>query len=246
MKGCTYGATLEELLNRPMGALALHGRDGEDDGAKPGDDAESEEDEKSNNDEEEGKDGAGKNKGGETETVATLSRKLTNSEEARNRNADKRREAETALAEANKKIGKMEKDGTPDDAIKTQNDELTASNAKLLASNQNLMIQIALRDDKGHDWQDPDAVLRLADLSEVEFDEKTSKAVGLKAALDKLAKEKPYLLKLKEESKDEEQDNPNGGRGTGRRPAPRNTGKPSDAAAETARLKAKYPALRRG
>lgn len=249
MKGCTYGATLEELLNRPMGILALHGRDGEDDGAKPGDDAGSEDDEKSDDDNEEDKDDDKKDKSKkpETETVASLTRKLSNSEEARNRNADKRKEAETALDLANKKIAKMEKDGTPDDAIKTQNDELTAANAKLVSANQNLMIQVALRDDKGHDWQDPDAVLRLADLTDVEFDEKTNKAIGLKAALDKLAKDKPFLLKPKDDSEDDDKDKkPNGGRGTGKPPAPRKPGNQSEAAAEAARLKAKYPALRRG
>jgi hypothetical protein len=246
MKGCTYGATLEELLNRPMGMLALHGRDGEDEDAKSEDETESEEDAKSDEDnEEDGKDDKSK-KSEKPATVESLTRQLANSEEARNRNADKRREAETALTEAKKTIAKLQKDGTPDDAVKQENESLQTTNATLVAANQSLMLQVALRDDKSHDWEDPDAVLTLADLSEVEFDERTNRAIGLKAALDKLAKNKPYLLKkAKDDSKDDDKEDKQDKRRTGTPPAPRKPASSTAAAAEAARLRAKYPALRR-
>lgn len=236
MNGCTYSATLEELLNRPMGQLALRGFDGEDDGAKPGSEQgeDGEKPDESNN--EDGDDDKGGD--GETETVETLTRKLANSEEARNRNADKRKELETENATLKSKIKQMEKDGTPDDAIKKQNEDLNETNAKLVAVNQNLMLQIAMRDDKAHDWVDPDAALRLADLSDVEFDEKTNKAIGLKAALDKLAKDKPYLLKAKDDEEGGQRQR------TGRPPGGGKGGK-QDAAARAAALRAKYPGLRR-
>lgn len=249
MNGCTYGETLQELLKRPMGIFALHGRDGEEDDETSDDDADSKDDETSDDENEgtgkEGEEGKSKE---QTETVESLQRKLSNSEEARDRNASKRKQAEKALLEANEKIAKLEKDGTPDGAIKEQNDVLTSANARLASDNQDLRIENALLRDDKHEWQDPETALRLADLSEVEFDEKTNRAVGLNSALDKLAKEKPYLLKPKDDSKGDEKagdKRPNDGRSTGKRPAPRQSGKQSDAVAEAARLKAKYPALRR-
>lgn len=243
MMECTLGATPKLLLGRPIGLLALHGRDGEDDDAKPSEDAE-----------DESKDGAkpdgDKEKGEakpkvETETVETLTRKLANSEEARNRAADKRDEYKAENTDLKAQIAKMEKDGTPDDAIKTRNDELEKANATLTSTNQQLMLEIALRDDKAHDWVNPAAVLKLADLTEVEYDEKTKKVHNLKAALDKLAKEQPYLLKPKADPAGDDADDKGKQRGTGKAPAPRNKATDSAAAAERAKLLAKYPALRR-
>lgn len=246
MKECTYGATLEELLKRPMGHLALVGRDGDDEGAKPKG-AESEDEENSDDDDDQDDDQDkskdGKSKDEEDNDPASLRRKLANSEEARNRNADKRKELVTEVKELKAKIAQMEKDGTPDDAIKTRNEELEKDIAKVSATNQNLMLQIAMRDDKAHTWVDPDAALRLADLSEVEFDEKTLRPIGLKAALDKLAKEKPYLLKKDADGDDDDSQGRRGG-STGRRPAPRRQNQGEDAA-RAAKLRAKYPGLRR-
>jgi len=240
MKGCTYGATpLELLINRPVRLLALHGRDGEDDGAKPDADAESQDGAKPDDDKQEGKEGD-KPKG-ETETVETLTRKLTNAEEARNRAVDKRDEIKTKLDEANAKIAQLEKDGSPDETIKAENETLKATNATLQATNEQLRLEIALRDDKAHDWVKPSAVLKLVDLSDVDFDAKSGEPRGLKAALDKLAKDSPFLLKPKADDADGEQ-KPGS---TGKPPAPR--GKTTDAqkAASDAALRAKYPALRR-
>jgi hypothetical protein len=243
MKECTTSATLDELLKRPTGLLALHGRDGEQDddkGAKPEDDANAEE--SKDGAKPDGDKGEGGNKPkGDTETVETLTRKLANSEEARNRAVDKKNELVDEVKELKTKISKLEADGSPDETIKAENEKLVKDNATLAATNERLMLEIALRDDNAHDWVSPDDVLRLADLSEVDFDAKTNKPRGLKAALDKLAKDKPFLLKPKAEG-DEGDAKPGA---SGRPPAPR--GKTTDAqkAALEAKLKAKYPALRR-
>jgi len=244
LKKCTYGATLEGLLNRPIGLLALHGRDGENDGAKPEDkpEEESKDGAKPDGDKGEGEDKKPKD---QAETVESLARKLANAEEARNRAVDKRDELVQEVKDLNAKIAKMEKDGSPDETIKQENETLKTANAKLVADNERLMLEIALRDDTAHDWVNPDAVLKLADLSEVDFDAKTNKPRGLKAALDKLAKDSPFLLKPKDDNGDDDADKKPAPRGTGKPPAPKGTAKDAQAAAEAARLKAKYPALRR-
>lgn len=245
MMECKLGATPGLLLDRPIGLLALHGRDGEDDAKsdksnKSDDDARSEEDD---TEEDGGKDGEdGKKPKAETETVESLQRKLTNAEEARNRAVDKRDEFKTKLDEANAKIAKLEKDGSPDETIKAENETLKGTNATLVSENQRLRLEIALRDDTAHEWVKPAQVLKLVDLSEVDFDSKTGEPRGLKAALDKLAKDSPNLLKPKD--KDDEDGKP-APRSTGKPPAPKGTAKDAQAAAEAARLKAKYPALRR-
>lgn len=248
MKGCTYGATLEELLERPTGLFALHGRDGEADGAKPDDDADNKNESKDgatpdeDNEDDDDK-GTGKGKG-EGETVDTLSRKLASAEEARNRAADKRDEYKTALAKANAKIAKMEEDGSPDETIKAENEQLKTTNANMAGQIERLRLELALRDDKAHQWVDNSKVLKLVDLSEVDFDAKTGQPRGLKAALDKLAKESPYLLKPKDDADDDDQGKP-APRGTGKPPAPRGTTQDAKSAAAAAALRAKYPALRR-
>lgn len=246
MMECKLGAMPGLFLERPIGLLALHGRDGEDDDAKSKE-AESNGGAKPKDDDEEGSDedpkgGDGTKPKVETETVETLQRKLVNAEEARNRAVDKRDELSAEVRDLKAKITKMEKDGSPDKAISDENETLKASNATLQATNERLMLEIALRDDTAHNWADPDAVLRLADLTDVDFDAKTNKPRGLKAALDKLAKDKPFLLKPKDDDNDEKKPEP---RGTGKPPAPRGNTNDAKAAARAAELKRKYPALRR-
>lgn len=246
MMECSYGATPKRLLEAPIWALALHGRDGEDDaksdkpksddGAKPEDDDEDEEDDK-------GDESKSKGEKKPAETVETLARKLTNAEEARNRAVDKRDELIDEVKDLKGKIAKMEKDGSPDETIKQENETLKTANATLSEQNQQLRLEIALRDDSAHQWVNPAQVLKLVDLSDVDFDSKTNQPRGLKAALDKLAKDSPNLLKPKDDDEDGA-DKPEP-RSTGKKPAPKKTNSDSQAAAEAARLKAKYPALRR-
>jgi hypothetical protein len=242
MKGCTYGATpLELLINRPARLLALHGRDGEEDGAKPDAEAGEQDGAKPDADKQDKDDkDSGKPKG-DDDNVETLKRKLTNAEEARNRAADKRDEVIEENKTLKAQIAKMEKDGSPDETIKQENEQLKATNATLASTNQTLRLEIALRDDTAHAWVKPSQVLKLVDLTDVDFDSKTGEPRGLKAALDKLAKDSPNLLKPKADDADGEQ-KPGS---SGKPPAPR--GKTTDAqkAAQEAELRRKYPALRR-
>ena len=239
MKSSQYRLSLDELLTKPSGLLVLRGADGENESGEPnGSSEESGEDDKSKSGEQNDKDG---DKGKKAEPDAK-DRRIAGLEEEKDRHARLRAEAVAEAAQLKKDIAKLQKDGTPDDALKTSNDELTSTNAKLSETNQKLMLQVAFLTEQGFDWVDPDAAMRLADLSAVEFDDKTSKAVGLNSALAKLAKDKPYLLKAKVEDKE---DDKNPKRRTGTPPKP-GTQKDSDTASAAAKLRQKYPALRRG
>lgn len=237
MKSCTYRLSLDELLNQPSGLLVLRGADGENESGEPnGSSEETGEDDKS-------KSGEGKeDEKGKKAAPDAKDRRIAGLEEEKERHARLRQEAVAETKTLKLQIAKLEKDGTPDDALKTSNDELTTSNASLTETNQKLMLQIAFLTEAGFDWVDPDAAMRLADLSDVEFDEKTSKAVGLNAALTKLVKDKPYLLKAKATDDEDDSKKP---RRTGTPPKP-GSAKDADAAAAQAKLRQKYPALRRG
>ena len=240
MKDCTYRLSLDELLNRPMGHLALQGRDGDDDGASGssgGDDANK--GKKDDTSDESGDDDGDRGKGKAEPTPDQ--KRIAGLEEEKQRFYDQREEVKRQLKEAQAEIAKLKKDGTPDDALKKSNDELTAANTKLTSANQSLMLENAFLKAKGYDWVDPEAALRLADLSQVEFDEKTNKAVGLESSLAKLAKDKPYLLKAKQDKDDEDEGKQK--RSTGKQPPAGKQKQSSDARA--AALRAKYPGLRR-
>lgn len=244
MKDCTYRVSLDELLNRPVGHLALLGSDGEDDSDKGGPDADDKAkggDDKSKS----GDDDADKDKG---KPEATPDQKrIAALEEEKQRFYDQRDEARKELKDAKAEIAKLKKDGTPDEALKAEVETTTKANEKLTAENTRLRLENAFLTENGFDWVDPKAALRLADLDSVEIDEKTGKVVGLNSALTKLAKDSPYLLKPKADDEDKDGKDKDG------KPAPRRTGqqprggtqKEADQAAREAKLRAKYPALRR-
>lgn len=238
MKSCTYRLSLDELLNQPIGLLVLSGADGENESGEPNGSS------KETGEDDESKSGDGKvdDKGKKAEPDAK-DRRIAGLEEEKDRHARLRQEAVAETKTLKTQIAKLQKDGTPDDALKTSNDELTTTNATLTETNQKLMLQIAFLTEAGFDWVDSDAAMRLADLSGVEFDDKTNKAVGLNAALTKLVADKPYLLKV--EAKTDEDDTKKPPRKTGTPPKP-GAAKDADAAAAAAKLRQKYPALRRG
>lgn len=60
---------------------------------------------------------------------------------------------------------------------------------------RDLRIQNAFLLDNTHDWHNPTAALRLADMSDVEIDDEDGSVSGLKEALAKVAKAHPYLIK---------------------------------------------------
>lgn len=240
MKDCTYRLGLDELLKRPMGHLALQGRDGDDNDndssdSDDGDDAKGKKDDKSN---ESGDDDGDKGKG--KAALTPDQKRIAGLEEEKQRFYDQREEVKRQLKDANAEIAKLKKDGTPDDALKKSNDELTTANAKLVSANESLMLENAFLKATGYDWVDPEAALRLADLSQVEFDEKTNKAVGLESSLAKLAKDKPWLLKAKQDDSDDDEGKP---KRTGKQPPAGKQKQSSEARA--AALRAKYPGLRR-
>lgn len=245
MKDCTYRVSLDELLNRPVGHLALLGSDGEDDSDKGGPDA----DDKAKGGDDKSKSGDGDDdKGGDKKAEPSADQKrITALEEEKQRFYDQREEARAEVKTLKAEIAKLKKDGTPDEALKAEVDKTTKANEKLVAENTRLRLENAFLTENGFDWVDPKAALRLADLDSVEIDEKTGKVVGLNSALTKLAKDSPYLLKPKADDDGKDKDDKDG------KPAPRRTGqqprggtqKEADQAAREAKLRAKYPALRR-
>lgn len=125
------------------------------------------------------------------------------------------------------------------EAEKLQRDfkELQENNAKLSEANKKLALDNAFLKTKGFNWKDPEAALKLADLSDVEIGE-DGKVTGLDAALKKLAADKKYLL---EDSDAQSGGNdsgasapPMGGRGTQR----------GDNRKNKAALAKSFPALR--
>lgn len=239
MKGCTYRLSLDELLNRP-GLLALRGSDGEN---EPGD--QDEDANKGDSDDKSGESGDGDDKSKSKKAEPTAAdKRIAALEEEKQRFYDQREEVKKQLKTANTEIAKLKKDGTPDDALKSANEDLTKENAKLATANQTLMLENAFLKEAGFDWVDPEAALKLADLSKVEYDDEKGKAVGLNSALDALAKAKPYLLKPKADDKDEDEGKGDKKRRTGTPPRP-GSQKAADKVAREAQLRQKYSALRR-
>jgi hypothetical protein len=81
------------------------------------------------------------------------------------------------------------------EAEKLQRDfkELQDSNAKLTEVNRQLALDNAFLKANAFKWKDPEAAMKLADLSEVEIGA-DGKVTGLEQALKKLAESKKYLL----------------------------------------------------
>jgi hypothetical protein len=144
------------------------------------------------------------------------------------------KELETQLA------GKVD----PKDVDKTtaeENAKLKPQVTKLTEDNQRLTLQVAFLTTNDIKWHDPEAALRLADLSEVDIDEETGKVDrrALKAALRALAKEKKYLVDDgKEEDADDDDDDKSSGPTMNRKRKGSRTDKPTRAV-----LSKRFPAL---
>jgi hypothetical protein len=100
-----------------------------------------------------------------------------------------------------KQINELKASGADklDKAVKAEIDELRPKAAKLESDNARLRLELAFVNTpvKGVTWVDPEAALRLIDLSDVDVDPETG-AIDkrdLAAAARKLAKDKPYLVK---------------------------------------------------
>lgn len=123
---------------------------------------------------------------------------------------------------------------------------------KAVAQVNTLRLQNALLSDNQFEWHDPaDVIKALSDDDTVEIDEETGRVLGVKKALARLARQKPYLVKKSATSRtrqaedDDEDDEPQ----TRRRPSGsqsgtrRNTAKSK--ATERAKIVGKYPILAR-
>lgn len=169
-------------------------------------------------------------------------KKIQDLNEEKDRHFNLRKTAEKERDDALRRLKEIE-DKDKDEQTKTQErvQELESDVTSLREQNQKLAVENAFLKENTYAWQSPEVALRLADLSSVEID-KDGKVVGLKAALDKLAKDNPFLLKPKDEGDDK------GGSGkppaSGDAPGSRR-GAGGDANADKERLRQKYPALRR-
>lgn len=113
--------------------------------------------------------------------------------------------------------------------------EMTARTEKAEGDLSQARLENAFLKDNKYKWKDPDAALKLADLSKVEVLEDGT-VNGLTAALEALAKSKPYLL---DEDKNEGEGTPPKG-STGAPAGQRQPNQQSDAK----RLASRFPALR--
>jgi hypothetical protein len=125
---------------------------------------------------------------------------------------------------------------TKSDVENLQTDLKTAKDtiAQLTTTNQSLMIENAFLQANTHEWHNPKRALASADLSAVTIKDGVVDEKALKDALDKLAKDEPYLVKPKE--------------GDGKPPAGGPTGTPPSGQGskqtDQETLRRKYPALR--
>ena len=110
--------------------------------------------------------------------------------------------------------------------------------ATTLASQvRTLQVEVAFLKANDVSWHDPEAALRLADLSEVIDEDGDIDKAALKKVLADLAKDKPYLVKKTEtESEEEEDEKPASGGNVG-------TGKKKKDGLDEAALAKKYPAI---
>lgn len=235
MKRCTHGVTLSGLIAMDSDLLVLVGAEGES-----GDPDDQDDDQK------EGKDGNQQSKSenekaqkkDEPGDPIALKRELDNLKAERERNVNKRVAAQDEAAELKIQIADLKKNGTTDETSKASIIELTETVSKQNSLIKTLSLQVAFLKDNTHEWVDPDAAMRLANLEGVEIEDDGS-VHGLSAALDELAAGKTYLLKPKEQVK---------------KPEPRKTGDPADKGgnkgdkdeqARRAGLEKRFPGLRR-
>lgn len=137
--------------------------------------------------------------GGSTGSAETDPDKLRAMLSESNADAARKRHEAKALAQQNAELAarlKAIEDKDKTELERAQGDlaEHQKKVADYEAQISELRIQNAFLTANKHTWQSPDAARKLADLSDVKIDE-DGKVTGLDKALDKLAKDHPYLLK---------------------------------------------------
>lgn len=145
-------------------------------------------------------------------------------------------------ADLQKKVKEFE-DKERTDLEKATNDlqSVTAERDTLAATNKGLQFDLAFALNTKHSWQDPSIVMDLVRKAEGITMEEDGTITGMTEALDKIAKDKPFLLKTTDgndggDDNGKGQQNPSGtSTGSGKKP----DGKGLDENA----LRKKYPAL---
>lgn len=160
-------------------------------------------------------------------------------ESAKRRLRNKQLKADFEKTQAELKALK-DKDKSESEKIKEELEELKKEREKLATANERGAIERAFLKNNKIKWHNPDAALKLVDLSEVEYDPENGDVSGMADAVKKLAKEHPYLVDTGKDSEDDE--GGKGGTPTGGTPG---TGKPKGRNAERARLVKRFPVLDR-
>jgi hypothetical protein len=146
--------------------------------------------------------------------------------------------ADRRAAEAEKKVKEYE-DKDKDEVTKATEraKELETQVAERDEQIKDLSMQVAFLSSNDIDWHDKDVALSHADLSEVLEEDGSVNKKALKKALENLSKEKPFLVKAKDDT--HKDDVPNGATG-----APAGSGgTKKDKGLTDEELKRKYPAL---
>lgn len=147
------------------------------------------------NDEDSGNDGDNGGDGGSEPSEAD--RRLANLESEKQRFYEERQKAREERDAARKELEEFRKNGIQDEQTKQKLADMEAKLEKSDTVIASLSLENAFLKDNTHEWVDPAAALKLADLSQVEISE-DGQVSGLKTALDALAKNSPYLLKKSE------------------------------------------------
>lgn len=148
--------------------------------------------------------------------------------------------ADRRASTAEQKVKDHEKEGLSDlQKAQTEATEHKEAATVLANENRDLKMRVAFLTSNDVTWHDPEAALRLADLSEVLDDEGSIDKVALKKALTDLAKSKPFLVKQETASDDNDgEERPPSGGSVG-------SSKKKEAVKNTDALLRKYPALQR-
>ena len=177
----------------------------------------------------------------ETDEIKDPVAKILSLTEEKDRHFRARQEAERKLnerlAEDRKaeeaQLGEVEKTKRQLDETSTRAQQLEATNRRLALDNAFLMANET-------QWHNPAAARRLVDLSEVELDDDGSvkNPDALKAAIKKLAKDEPYLVKAATKEEQPPQPPPSSGQ------APQGGQQTGQNGIDRTALLQKYPALR--
>lgn len=164
--------------------------------------------------------------------------KIAALESEKDRHFKQRQKAEKDLADTQARLKELEeRDLGEQEKVVKERDELKTENEVLSTGLQELRIENSFLTDNTYTWHNPARALKLVDLSEVAIKEDGS-VEGLKAALDKLAKSDPYLIKTQDSTDDGKKLPPGGD--------PQNRGKQKKGETpDRERLLQKYPGLRR-